>query len=239
MSIKIKEVTSKADLKQFVKFYTQLYHKNKQVAYPLHYDEIDNLKKGKNPAHEFCQSKYWLAYKDDEIVGRIAAIINSKEQTKFDISIGRFGWYDFIDDKAVSTTLMDTAVDWLKSYQVTELHGPMGFTDMDPEGMLIEGFDLPNTMITIYNYEYYIDHYQSMGFVKSVDWVEYELKPREGKEQLINQLAERTARTLQLKSAYFKSRKQLKTRAQEVFGLLNRCYTTSVLRCRINKLEFN
>lgn len=224
MSLNIKEVITSSELKQFISFYTRLYEGNAQVPFPLHMDELKTLRRDKNPAHQFCKCKYWLAYRNNKVVGRIAAIINRKEQEKQNVSIGRFGWFDFEDDYAISSALMQTALSWLKQNDTTQVHGPMGFTDMDRQGLLLEGFDRMGTMATIYNYAYYEQHLVNLGFEKSTDWVEYELQTNEAVISKMNLLAQRCMDRNKLVRFKPKTTKEVKKMAPDIFKLINECY---------------
>lgn len=224
MQITIKEVTTRGELKEFIAFFTHLYKDNKQVAFPLHFDEMSTLRADKNPAHEFCQCKYWLALKGDTVVGRIAAIINHKEQQKIGEKIGRFGWFDFEDDGEVSSALINTAITWLKEQKIEKVHGPMGFTDMDRQGLLIEGYDRAGTMATIYNYPYYEKHLTNLGFKKSTDWIEYQLDVEPKSAKRLEMLSQRVMKNNNLRSLKPSSRKQLKKMAPEIFTLINEAY---------------
>ena len=164
MAVKIKLIHSKSDLKKFVWFGINLYKNCEFAAPPLFMDDLSTLKKGCNPALDFCETAYFLAYKNGKIVGRIAAIINPVANQTWKQNYARFGWVDFIDDYEVSTALFDAAIDWAKAKGMTAIHGPLGFTDFDHEGMLIEGFNRNSTLITIYNYPYYPKHIEKYGF---------------------------------------------------------------------------
>ena len=224
MPLVIKEVKSNSGLNKFIRFYTKLYKDNDQVAFPLHMDELKTLRHDKNPAHQFCKCKYWMAYRGDKMVGRIAAIINSKEQEKQGEKIGRFGWFDFEDDLSVSNKLMETALIWLKQNSVVKVHGPMGFTDMDRQGLLLKGFQRKGTMATIYNYPYYEKHLLNLGFEKSADWVEYELRTDEDIASKMNNLAQRCKDRNNLTSLKAKSIKRVKEMAPDIFKLINESY---------------
>ncbi len=224
MSISVKEVKTKSELKAFIRFYNQLYAKNKCFAPPLEFDELSTLTKGKNPAHTICETKYWLAYKDNKVVGRIAAIINAEELKNSNKKIARFGFFDFIDDFAVSTSLMQIAINWLKEKGINTIHGPFGFTDLDRQGMLVEGFDRESTMATIYNHEYYISHLEKLGFEKSTDWIEYDITLNEEpplKIQKISQFAQKRYKVRPLK---VNSKKELKKYIPDIFNLINDSY---------------
>jgi GNAT superfamily N-acetyltransferase len=175
-SVEIKTVTSKHDLKTFIEFHYDLYEGNEYDVPNLYSDEINTLSEDKNAAFEFCKSRYFLAYKDGKLCGRVAAIINERANEKWKCKTVRFGWIDFIDDIEVSTALMKAVEDYGHENGMTEMIGPLGFTDMDPEGMLTAGFDQLGTMPTIYNYPYYPKHIEQMpGFVVDNDYVEYKV----------------------------------------------------------------
>ena len=137
---------------------------------------MNTLRKDKNAAFDFCEAEYFIAYRDGKVVGRVAAIINNSANEKWQIKAVRFGWIDFVDDIEVSTALLKAVEDYGRSKGMTEIVGPLGFTDMDPEGMLIKGFEELGTQATAYNYAYYPEHMERMGgWVKDNDYVEYKL----------------------------------------------------------------
>jgi GNAT superfamily N-acetyltransferase len=224
MDIEIREVISKSDLKAFVKFYTTLYKKSEYASIPLHFDELETLSEEKNPAHKNCKTKYWVAYKNGEIVGRIAAIVKNNEITEDGKPIGRFGWFDFVDDKEVSGTLMETALAWIKEFDISVVHGPFGFTDLDRQGMLIEGFDRLGTFATLYNYPYYVEHLELLGFRKKIDWVEYEIGVENLAVERVTKIANYAAKKYGFRMIELKSRKELKKYIYDVFNMLNREY---------------
>ena len=175
-SVEIRKVTDKKGLEAFIQFHYDLYRNNPYDAPNLHSDEVHTLSKDKNAAFEFCEAEYFLAYRGNKVVGRIAGIINHRANDRWERKSVRFGWIDFIDDFTVSQALLDAVADWGKEKGMTEIVGPLGFTDMDPEGMLIEGFDQLGTMATIYNYDYYPRHMELMdGWEKDNDYVEFKL----------------------------------------------------------------
>ncbi len=225
MAIEIQEVKSKSELKKFIWFGINLYKNNKFAAPPLMMDDLLNLSKDRNPAHEFCESAYYVALKNGKIVGRIAAIINPVANTTWNEKKARFGWVDFIDDKEVSKALFDTAIAWAKGKGMTEICGPLGFTDFDPEGLLIEGYDKPSTLATIYNYPYYVQHIENYGFKKEIDWKEYLITVPEVFPEKFFRIAEIVKQKYKLRSVHFKSRKEVVSNyANKIFGLLNLCY---------------
>ncbi|TRZ69751.1 MAG: N-acetyltransferase [Bacteroidetes bacterium] len=174
--IEIRKVNSRKELKKFVDFPFQLYKGNAFWCPPLKFDEINTLREDKNPAFDCCEAQYWIAYQNGKPVGRIAGIINNNEVKCWNAKMVRFGWIDFIDDIEVTRSLIEIVKDWGKSKGMTSIHGPLGFTNMDAEGMLIEGFDEISAMSTIYNFPYYGDHMEKLGFRKATDWVQYEIK---------------------------------------------------------------
>ena len=175
-SITIKKVETKEDLKAFIEFHYDLYEGNEYDVPNLYSDEVNTLSKDKNAAFDFCVADYYLAIRDNKVVGRVAAIINNKANEKWDQKRVRFGWIDFIEDKEVLEALLKAVEDFGKAHGMNEIVGPLGFTDMDPEGMLTWGFDQLGTMPTIYNYDYYPRLLQSLpGYEVDNKYVEYKL----------------------------------------------------------------
>ena len=176
MSVEIKKVETKKDLKHFIELHYELYKGDKFDAPNLYMDEKNTFSKDKNPAFEFCEAEYYLAYKDGRLVGRVAAIINHKANNRWGHEQVRFGWIDMIDDVEVTRALINAVEEYGRSKGMKEIVGPLGFTDMDPEGLLIEGFDQLGTMDTSYNYPYYQKNIEELGgFEKDNDYVEYKL----------------------------------------------------------------
>ncbi len=175
-SVEIRKVEGKKALKTFIDFHYDLYKGSEYDVPNLFQDELNTLSPDKNAAFEFCEAEYYIAYKDGKPAGRIAAIINNKANERWGRKAVRFGWIDFIDDREVSAALLGAVEDYGRAHGMTEIVGPLGFTDMDPEGMLTFGFDQLGTMPTIYNYPYYPEHMEGMdGYVKDNDYVEYKL----------------------------------------------------------------
>lgn len=191
-SVEIKKVTDKRGLKAFIQFRFDLYRGNPYDAPNLFSDELNTLSREKNPACEFCDVDYFLAYRDGKVVGRVAAIINKRYNEQWKRPVVRFGWFDFIDDPEVSKALLQTVENWGLERGMQEIIGPLGFTDMDPEGMLTFGFDQLGTMATIYNYDYYPRHMEQMeGYEKDNDYVEFKVfVPKEGMPDKLKRVAE-------------------------------------------------
>ena len=175
-SVEIRRVDSKSSLKTFIDFQYDLYKDNPYFVPKLFRDEIDTLHKKRNAAFEFCDAEYYMAYKDNRLVGRVAAIINHKANNKWGRKMVRFGWFDFIDDKEVSSALLAKVEEYGRKKGMTEMVGPLGFTDLDCEGMLTDGFDQIGTLATSYNYDYYPKHINTMaGFEKDNDYLEFKI----------------------------------------------------------------
>ena len=190
-SIQIKKVETKKDLKAFIEFHYDLYEGNQYDAPNLYSDELNTLSRNKNAAFDFCEAEYFLALKEGKVVGRVAAIINNKANEKWDKKDVRFGWIDFIDDIEVSKALLKAVEDYGREKGMTSVVGPLGFTDMDPEGMLTWGFDQLGTMATIYNYDYYPKHMEKLGgWEKDNDYVEYRLDVPEAAPEKYTKIAE-------------------------------------------------
>lgn len=176
-TIEIKQVTNRKELKQFVQFYYDLYRGNNCAVPYLFFDEMTTLRKDKNPSFECCEAEYFMAFRDGKMVGRVAAIINRRANERWNCHQVRFGWFDFIDDTAVSTALLQAVEQWGRSKGMNEIAGPLGFIDTDREGMLVDGFDQLSTMYVNYNNPYYPRHMEQLqGFQKANDWVEMKVK---------------------------------------------------------------
>ena len=190
-SVQIKRVETKKDLKDFIEFHYDLYEGNQYDAPNLYSDELDTLSRDKNAAFDFCEAEYYLALKEGKVVGRVAAIINNRANEKWKKKDVRFGWIDFIDDVEVTSALLKAVEDYGKEKGMTSIVGPLGFTDMDPEGMLTWGFDQLGTMATIYNYDYYPQHMEKVGgWEKDNDYVEYRLDVPETAPEKYTKIAE-------------------------------------------------
>lgn len=225
MGITIKKVTTKKELKKFIRFNYELYKDNPYSVPDLLDDMLNTFSTKKNAAFEFCEADYFLAYRGEEIVGRVAAIINHHANETWNRKEVRFGWIDFIDEEEVSAALLKTVEEWGKARGMEAMVGPLGFTDMDAEGMLVEGFDQLSTMSTIYNYSYYPEHLESLGFQKEIEWVEFKLiVPHELPEKFIR-ISELILQKYRLKIKKLK-RKDIKKNGygQKIFDLINEAY---------------
>ncbi len=224
MSVTIKEISTPAEIKNFVKFAHKHYKENPYYVPTLVLEECDTLNPKKNPAFEFCDHIYYMAYKDGKAVGRIAGMINHRANETWKQKHARFGWIEFIDDIEVSSALLKAVEDWAVSKGVTAVHGPMGFTDLDQEGMLIEGFDRLGTMATIYNYPYYPVHMEKLGYKKDNDWVEFKITIPEKAPERFAKVGEIVQRRYNLNVLTFKKTKDILPYGQKIFDLLNESY---------------
>jgi GNAT superfamily N-acetyltransferase len=224
MLITIKEVNTPKELKNFIKFPYLLYKGNPYWVPPMLLDEKKVLNKEKNPAFEFCDVKLWLAYKNGKIAGRIAGIINRRYIEAWKNNYARFSYIDFIDDTEVSKALFDAAEKWAIENNIEKIHGPLGFTDFDPEGMLVEGFEELGTFGAIYNYPYYVKHIEKYGYKKDVDWIEFQVKPPEQLLEKVDRIADIVSKKYGLKILRVKKAKELLPYGKEIFYLINRAY---------------
>lgn len=226
MAIEIRKIDTKCGLKKFVKWGIDLYKDNDCFVPPLVMDDVNTLDPHNNPAFDFCESIYFMAYDDGKPVGRIAGIINNVVNEKTGKKTLRFGWVDFIDDLRVSEALFRAVEVWGRSKGMEEIVGPLGFSDMDPEGMLVEGFDQEGTMATIYNYPYYPKHLEAMGFEKEADWVEFRMTVPDGIPERYQRISDIIKRKYELSTPKYTSAKKLvKDYGQEIFQLINEAYS--------------
>ena len=226
MSIIVKPINAKkSEIKKYVQFGIDLYKGNDCYVPPLVFDEVDSLLPDKNPAFDFCKAQSFMAYRDNKPVGRITAIINNIVNERTGEKTMRFGWVDFIDDNEVVDALFNAAEEWGRSQGMTTIIGPMGFSDMDHEGMLVDGFNEMGTMATIYNYPYYPTHMERMGFEKDADWVEFRITIPEAVPEKHQRIADIVRRKHNLHTVKFTSRKKLKEKyGQALFDLINEAY---------------
>jgi GNAT superfamily N-acetyltransferase len=224
MSVEIKEVTNKVLLKKFVYFNIKLYKGNPYHVPGLIDDELMTLEKERNPAFEFCESIYYLAYKDNKIVGRIAGIINHKANETWNQKYARFSFLDFIDDEEVSKTLFDAVEKWAVEKGMNGIQGPLGFTDLDHEGLLVWGFDRVGTMATAYSFSYYKDHLAKLGYEKDQDWQEYLITVPSEIPEKHRRISEIVLKKYGLKVKKFKKTKEIWPYAEKIFLLWNEAY---------------
>ena len=225
MGVEIREVLTKKELWSWVRFPNKLYKDNEYFVPFLERDEFETFSADKNPAYAFCETKLFLAYKEGKIAGRIAGLINYAYNSKWDKNAIRFTRFDFIDDYEVSQALFDAVVTWGKEKNYTEIMGPIGFTDIDHEGMLVEGFDKLNMSITFYNHPYYLTHMERLGLEKDIDWIEYKITvPKDGIPK-IEKIANAILQKGNYKVVTYTDRKVLYKEAFEAFALIDLAYS--------------
>ena len=222
-SISIRKVSSRKDLRKFVDFHYDLYRGNAYDAPPLFSDEMKTLSKDQNAAFEFCEAEYYLAYRDDVLVGRVAAIINHRANEKWGRKSVRFGWIDFVDDLEVSGALLGAVEEYGRAHGMTEVVGPLGFTDFDPEGMLTWGFDELGTMATLYNYPYYPEHMERLGgWEKDNDYVEFKIYVPDAIPEKMVKISEMVMKRYNLHIRKLSKREVMKEgMGQKIFTVIN------------------
>lgn len=227
MTVEIKKVSNKAELKKFIRFNYEFYKDNPYSVPDLYDDMLNTFSPQKNAAFEFCEADYFLAMCEGKIVGRVAAIINHRANETWNKKVVRFGWIDFVDDLDVSRALIDTVKQWGRERGMNEIEGPLGFTDMDAEGMLIDGFDQLSTMATIYNYPYYPEHMNLLGLERSADWVEMKVYIPDAIPEKHKRISAIIAQKYKLHIRKITSRKEIKETgiAHDIFRLINKAYT--------------
>lgn len=222
--VEIKEVVTKSDLRKFVDYPNKLYKGNPYFVPSTYADDLADWDREKNPAFEYCEAKCFLAYRDGEIVGRIGAILSNKANQKWGYKRMRFTCVDFIDDEEVVDALFKTVEDYAREKECIEIHGPLGFSDLDREGMLVEGFDRRSMFITYYNHPYYCEHMTRLGYEKDVDWVEKLITVPHAPDEKIARLSEIVQRRYKFKPVEIKSKADIKPYVQKAFDLLNEAY---------------
>jgi len=223
--ITVQEVRSIADLKSFVAFPEVLYRRHPRYVPKFVTDELNTLRSDRNPAFEYCQARYWMAYRDGRPVGRVAGILNRRYIDTWNKRRVRFGWIDFEDDPEVSAGLLGTVEQWARELGMEGVHGPLGFCDLDREGMLIEGFDELDLMITIYNHPYYPTHLERLGYGKDVDWVEYEFKVPDEVPDTVSRIARVALDRSKLRLAPIRSKRDVMPHVPGIFRLINETYS--------------
>ncbi|MCX6551258.1 MAG: hypothetical protein NTY02_09690 [Acidobacteria bacterium] len=222
--IEIREVRSDADLKRFVAFPDVLYRNHPHYVPKLVGEELSTLRRDRNPAFEYCEARYWMAYRDGQPAGRIAGIISQRYIETWQRSRVRFGWIDFVDDAEVAGALLGAVEDWGRSRGLTEIHGPLGFCDLDREGMLVEGFDELDMLITNYNFPYYPARLERLGYEKDVDWIEFEVPVPAAMPDNVDRLARVVLERSKLRLLETRHRRDLLPHVSGVFALVNAAY---------------
>lgn len=225
MNIEVIEVNNKKAFRQFIDLPYRLYKNHPLYVPPLRFDEAATLRRDKNPAFDYCEARYWLAYKNNKPAGRIAAILNRAYNEKSGKKFIRFGWFDVEEDEQVAAALMQQVEEWARLLGMQAVHGPLGFTDLDHEGLLVEGFDHIGTMASLYNHHYYPQLLEKQGYKKDVDWVEYRVKIPGGMDARLEKLASAVKNRYGLKVIPLKKTKDVLPHANNIFHLINEAYS--------------
>ena len=188
MQISVKEVSDPKELKIFYQFQNKLYRGCKAYVPTLDFDEKNTLTR--NPALDYCTRKMWLAYAGGRAVGRIMAIINPRYNELYGTRNLRFGWFDFEEDMEIARALMEAAVQWGREQGMDKIHGPLAYNTLGRQGMLVEGFENTPPFNCIYNYPYYVDFMEKMGFQKEADWLQYKLNASQGAPDKLNRMSD-------------------------------------------------
>lgn len=223
-SLRLKRVISKSELREFVAYSNGLYRGHPYYVPDLLDDLVGTLSSDINPAFDFCEAVYFMVYRGDKAVGRIAGIINHKANDTWNQNHARFGFVDFEDDDAVVNMLFGAVEDWATSKGCEAIKGPLGFTDLDPEGMLIEGFDQIGTQVAIYNHPYYPKHMERMGYDKDIDWLEFKIYIPKLIPERHQRMSDLVRRKYGLRTLHFDSKKEIMKYAKGIFELINECY---------------
>ncbi len=225
MSIDIHEAKTKSDLKKFVKFPFELYKNNKFWVPPLINDEIKGLMPETNPAFENCKAKFWIAYKEEKIVGRIGAIINETFNEKTGEKTGRFTRLEFINDHEVVSSLTKIAENWLREQGMNKVMGPLGFNNLDLQGMLVEGFEYIPSIASVYHMSYYLEHLEKLGYEKEIDWVEFRLTLTDTPVDKANRGAGLIMKRFGIEVVHFKNMAELLPHSDDIFKILNDAFS--------------
>ncbi|HDQ13397.1 MAG TPA: GNAT family N-acetyltransferase [Sediminispirochaeta sp.] len=222
--LSIREIKSRKELKSFVNFPFEVFENNPYWVPPIILDELNTLDWNKNPAFEYCGARYWMAEEDGRVVGRIAAIRNDRFIEKWDKPYLRFGWFDTVDRFEVAEALLGKVEEWAREQGLTAVHGPMGFTDLDPEGLLVEGFEERGTLPMIYNHPYYPSFLEQLGYRKDVDWLQFEIPVPEKLGEKYTRTRELVLKRNKLRLVQIERRRDIQKIGRKVFQTLNSAY---------------
>ena len=244
-TVTVSQVTSSKEMRAFVRFNYELYKDCPYAVPDLLEDTLEVLDARRNPAFRFSEAAFFLARRDGRIVGRVAAIINKRANERWNKQDVRFGWIDFIDDLSVSRALLEVVEQWGRLRGMTRIVGPLGFTDLDPEGMLTDGFDQLSTLCSIYNYPYYPKHIAELGLEKEVGWVERKVFIPKGEHEANNAKYFRVARMAEQRYGFrlrhFRSKNEIKKGGyvQKMLGVVNRAYQNLYGYSQLDEQQMN
>ncbi|MGQ1909233.1 hypothetical protein ACT3CE_05545 [Marinifilum sp. RC60d5] len=225
MNILIEEVKSKSQRKKFINFPYHLYKDNKFWVPPIKSGELELLMPEKNPAFDFCKAKFWLAYHNGKVVGRIGAIVNNLSIEKQGEKIGRITRIELIDQYEVSESLFKVAEDWLKTEGMIGVSGPLGFSNLDHAGLLIEGHEWLPSMASDYHFNYYQKHFERLNYTKEIDWLEFRINlPKETPEKA-GRIAELIKKRYSLQTVNFSTKKELEPYKEKIFKVFNDAFS--------------
>ena len=222
--VTVKVAKTRREIRDFVIFPTKLYENDPYYVPDMVGDQINDLMPDKNPAFEYCEARCFLAYRDGKIVGRVAGILNKRANEKNHVNYLRFAFFDFIDDAEVTDALYNALADYARELGCVAIHGPQGFSDMDREGMLVEGFDRLSQFFVYYNYPYYLDHMARLGFVKEVDWIEFLIHVPDAVPPRMEKIVSYTKKHMALEIKDLSDKKNLPKYLKDVFALYNEAY---------------
>ncbi len=222
--LKITEVKNNKDLKEFINFQYKLYCENNFFVPPLRKNVLQTFDTNSNPAFEFCTMKMWLAKLDGKTVGRIAGIHNKKYNETTKTKYIRFAWLDFIDDKNIVNQLVKKVQEWGKELKMEKIHGPIGLTNFDPCGVLVEGFDEIATSSSVYNFPYYVKYLEELNFQKENDWIEFKIPVPDKTPEQLHRIAAIVKKRYNLQVFNPQTKDDLLKYGEQVFKLMNEAY---------------
>ncbi|PWL55913.1 MAG: hypothetical protein DBY36_00795 [Clostridiales bacterium] len=222
--VEIKVVGTKKELREFLSFPTRLYQNNPYAVPDLYREECDYFNPQKNPAYEYCETRLFLAYENGRVVGRVAAILNKKYNAKCGEARMRFSRFDVEENFEAAKALIEAVEDFARKKGMNIIHGPIGFSDLDKQGMLVEGFDLPDTSITLYNEPYYPQFLERLGYAKEADWIEFQLRPSDETTQRLERLSKKVRSMFGIRVLRTKKLSDIKPYVDDIFALINNAY---------------
>lgn len=235
--IVIKEAKTKKEMKDYVLFSFELFKNNPNWIPPIISEELETFDKTKNPAFQTAEAHFYLAYKNNKIVGKLAAIINWDEVNILGKSKVRFGWFDVIDDIEVTKALLEKVYDLGNKHNLEMVEGPIGFSNLDKVGVLVEGFDKIGNMVTWYSMPYYKDHFEKLGFTKEKEYIESDFSFHGINPEPFQKASELIKKRYDLKPLNFTKTKDLMPYVDKMFDLFNETYSKLQSFVAINEVQ--